>query len=292
MSTHAGLRAVVSAALLLVASTAAAVTTAAQPAMAATDLLVVTDISPTSSVHTKGVFVPCPSGTVVVGGGGTVSNGSNRVHLNALFADEFGNGFWAGAAEIRPGDYTATWRVRVYAICGPESLNPLYLSHQSLANNGPHQQVQVECPRGMNLVSVGASIDEQQNYVMIDDMEALSDLRTANIWAVNREDPAPHAWTATAFGVCVNQFAIAGLERIESTSASNFLVKDHTTRCPRGKQLYGLGAAKLNAGGHALYQTLQPQPQNSPDWATALVRPDPTGAPKAWSVKVQALCAT
>lgn len=281
----------IAAVLLLAASTAAAVATAAQPAAAATDLIVVTDISPTSSVHTKGKFIQCPSGTAVLGGGGIISNGSNRVQLNSLFADGSSNGFWAGAAEIRPGDYTANWRVRVYAICGPDRLTPMYLSNQSLPNNGPYKQVQVQCPRAMKLVSVGASIDEQQNYVMIDDMEALSDLRTANVWAVNREDPAPDTWTVTAYGVCVSEFAISGLERIESTSASNFLVKDQTTECPRGKQLYGLGAANLNSGGHALYQTLRPELDNPPDWANALVTPDPTGAPKAWSVKVQALCA-
>lgn len=281
----------IAAALLLTASTAAAAVTTAQPAVAATDLIVVTDISPTSSVHTKGKFVQCPSGTAVLGGGGIIINGSNRVNLQDLFADGSSNGFWAGAAEIRPGDYTANWRVRVYAICGPDRLTPMYLANQSLPNNGPYKQVQVQCPSAMRLVSVGASIDEQQNYVMIDDMEALSDLRTANVWAVNREDPAPDTWTVTAYGVCVSQFAISGLELIESTSASNFLVKDQSTACPRGKQLFGLGAANLNSGGHALYQALLPELDSSPDRASAQVKPDPTGAPKAWSVKVQALCA-
>lgn len=282
---------VIAAALLLTASTAAAVATAPQPAAAATDLIVVTSISPTNSVHTKGESVQCPRGTVVLGGGGTISNGSNRVHLRTLFADDFYNGFKAGASEIRPGDYTASWRVRVYAICGPAQLIPMYLSHQTLDNNPPYQQAQVQCPRGVRLVSVGASINEQGNYVMIDDMEVLSDLRTANVWAVNRENPAQTTWTVTAYGVCVNEFAISGLELIESTSPSNFLVKDQSTHCPRGKQLYGLGARKINDGGNALYQTLTPEPDNSPGWANALVTPDPTGSPKAWSVRVQAICA-
>lgn len=179
----------------------------------------------------------------------------------------------------------------MYAICGPERLSPLYVSHQTLPNNGPYKQAQVQCPRGMRLVSVGASIDEQSNYVMIDDMEALSDLRTANVWAVNREDPAPGTWTVSAYGVCVNQSAISGLELIETTSPTNFLAKDQSTYCPRGKQVYGLGAAKFYSGQDALYQTLRPEPDNAPGWANALVTPDPTGASKAWSVKVQAICA-
>jgi hypothetical protein len=284
-------RMIAAAVLLLTASAVAAVAAAPQPALAATDLVVVTNISPTNSVATKGEAVQCPSGTVVLGGGGIISNGSNRVHLDTLFADGFLNGFRAGASEIRPGDYTSSWRVRVYAICGPQRLTPLYVSHQTLPNNGPHKQAQVQCPRGMRLVSVGASIDEQSNYVMIDDMEALSDLRTANVWAVNRENPAPGTWTVSAYGVCVNQFAISGLELIETTSPTNFLVKDQTTFCPRGKQLYGLGAAKFHSGKDALYQTLRPEPDNAPGWANALVTQDPTGASKAWSVKVQAFCA-
>jgi hypothetical protein len=259
----------------------------AAPAHAANGIVVVNSISPSNSVSAKVEFVPCPAGTKVLGGGGQLVNGANRVHFSTLKPDGDANGFWAGAAEIRPGDYASTWRIRAYAICGPALAGLQYLTTESVVNSNATRQQQAVCPVGKRMISAGAEIYDEFEYVVLDDVEVLSDLRTANVWAIEREVGTTYSWSLVAHAVCANSSAVAGYQRVEVSSTSTTGAKSITLTCPAGKTLYSTGFAQAGSGGHTLLQGLVPDA--GPAAFHASITTDPTGAP-SWSIKAQGIC--
>jgi hypothetical protein len=70
--------------------------------------------SPSTSTTSKSVFLACPAGKRLIGGGARVNGGSPRVALLTSFPDD--DNIWRASA----GETTATgasWSLRVYAIC-------------------------------------------------------------------------------------------------------------------------------------------------------------------------------
>lgn len=265
------------------------------PAQAAVSVQVVTANSSTNSASAKGLTITCPTDTEVLGGGGYVVNGANRVHISALrpmpgVNSGFPDTFAVGASEIRPGDYASGWSIHGYAICGAAPAGLEYVSAASAVNSSSTRHVELACPGTKKLLSVGAIVFDEDDHVVIDDIAVKNDLRSADVWAVEREDATVFSWSVNAYGVCVNGNAVAGLTLVQTTSVTNGNNKVSTATCPVGKKLLGAGFAQSMAAGHTLVQQISP---NSPaQSAAAGAVNDPTGAPNPWSLTAQAICAS
>ncbi|GIH02537.1 hypothetical protein Rhe02_06040 [Rhizocola hellebori] len=277
--------------LLAVAAMTVAATILAGPAPSLADpgdVVVVADQSATTSVSQKSVTVTCPDGTHVYGGGGYIWNGARRVHIAATAPIDGGVNWtqWAvGGAEIRPNDYTSSWRVHGYAICGPWLPGLEYVSVESLVNSTTTRHAHLTCPGTKKLLSAGASILDQAAYVVLDDIAITSDLRSVDVWAIERESGTAFSWSVVAYGVCVNSSAVSNLNRVQQASASTVGDKTRDADCG-GQQVYGIGMSQANSAGHTLLQSIIPADTDG----TTTVRTDPTGAPEAWSVSTQLVC--
>jgi hypothetical protein len=254
------------------------------------DIVIVTDQSQTNSVEAKGVFVTCPSGTHVLGGGGYVWNGSRRVHIASNTPVDGGvnwTQWWVGAAEIRPNDYTGSWRVHGYAICGPWLPGLEYVVEQSLENSTSTRHAHLACPGTKKLLSAGGEIWDEADRVVIDDIGISSDLKSVDVWAIERGAGTAFNWSVVAYGVCVNSNAVANLRRVQSSSASNLVDKTQVADCD-GQQVFGIGMTQAIAAGHTLLQSIIPS--EGAVNGTVAVRHDPDGAPNPWSVTTQLVC--
>jgi hypothetical protein len=263
------------------------------PARAAVDFDI--SIVYAESAHTSGASmtldVTCPGNRAVIGGGGGVSNGGNRVHVSVLAANGVQDRFRVGAAEIRPGNYTNSWQVYGYAICANNSalLGLSYISAESLENSNASRHQRVTCPAGQRVISAGAAISSgESGYIVLDDLQITSDLRSVDVWAVEREGGTNDDWSVFASAVCINTSTLTGLRLVESTSPWGPGIKTLATNCP-DQRVLGLGMALSNSGGHTVLQRLVPE-ENSPG-ASMTIRPDPSGVPDDWQAKLQAVCA-
>lgn len=75
-------------------------------------------VSPSTSTTSKSVFLACPTGKRLIGGGARVNGGSPRVAILTSFPDN--DNTWRASA----GETTATassWTLTVYAICAVAS---------------------------------------------------------------------------------------------------------------------------------------------------------------------------
>lgn len=271
--------------LLAAAMMAAAATGVATPAQADPgDIIVVTEQGLLNSVDKKGLQVECPNGLSVLGGGGFIHNGAKRVHLsNSAPVD--GDTWTVGAAEIRPGDYTSSWRVHGFAICGPTLSGLEYVTTQSLQNSTSTRHARATCPGTKKLLSGGGLIQDATENVVLDDISYTSDLKNVDVWGVERETGAVATWSVHAFAVCVNANAVSNLNRVQVTSASNVNDKFVSADCG-GQQVYGIGASQSLAAGHTLLQSLS---ATDIDGHIA-VEADPTGVPNAWTATAQLIC--
>ncbi len=75
----------------------------------------VTQLGPLDSNPNKLVFVPCPAGTKVTGGGAYISPQVNQLAVIRSEPGTGGNGWIAHAGEVVP--YGGDWRVGATAIC-------------------------------------------------------------------------------------------------------------------------------------------------------------------------------
>lgn len=254
------------------------------------DITVVYDQSFTSSGVSRTVFVSCPLGQRLLGGGGGVWNGSSRVNIGGMRPDGGSDQFVVGASEIRPGDYTGSWRVYGYAICATNGhlLNLSYVEEESLENSNVNRHARATCPVGKTLLSAGATINGANSHTVLDDIQITGDLRSVDVWGVERETGTVETWSITAYAVCAANNALTGTQLVEVTSASSAGTKNLEESCD-DQRLVGLGFALNNAGGHTIPQRIAPVDVDVPD-ASLSVRPDPTGVPGNWSAKLQLVC--
>jgi hypothetical protein len=121
--------------------------------------------------------------------------------------------------------------------------------------------------------------------MVIDDIGITSDLKSVDVWAIERGAGTTFSWSVVAYGVCVNSNAVANLHRVQSTSASTVNDKTEDASCG-GQQVYGIGMTQANAAGHTLLQSIVPSDGDG----SVTVKRDPDGAPKPWTVTTQLVC--
>ena len=113
----------------------------------------------TDNGHARAVTATCPAGTLVVGGGESLSNGFGQVSPTDL---QFGtNTVYAAAAPDDDG-YTQPWSVTAYAICAPAGLPGLQRVYKfpTTQNSDPRRSETAVCPAGQQAIGGGWSVSQ------------------------------------------------------------------------------------------------------------------------------------
>jgi hypothetical protein len=142
-------------ACMTVMGVVAAVCVVAAPAQAIPGLVRVAATSANDSSSPKSVSAVCPAGTVVLGGGGQITNGAGQVLLTALEPVNASNSYHARGHEDDDG-YNGNWQVTAYAMCARAPAGLQYMSRTGVEQSATFgHYVTVQCPTGKHLIGYG-----------------------------------------------------------------------------------------------------------------------------------------
>jgi hypothetical protein len=273
--------------LVLAALAAAPPATAAVPGLE----LVVRGSGP-SSVN-KSAVAACPEGKRLLGVGGHVRRGANRVLIDRV---ESTLGFDTRQATVHASEFggvtPTAWSVRALAICADEPLggvatqrtNPPVPDSQSRKSasteNGP-------CQGGDRLTGAGGAILGAEGEVVLDRVIPRLELGSALARGVE-SPPTPADWQVRASHLCSP--ALPGQELVVKRGRSDSRNKHATARCPAGKRVVGTGGEIVGNDGQVGITYLRPDP----DLRRVHVRGAEFGQGTAgnWAVRAYAICAT
>jgi hypothetical protein len=265
----------------------------ATPAMAVPGLIVTIDWSDESgSEEPKAAMATCPAGTVVLGGGGDIVNGTGEVRLLSLIP--FDNGaspdtFYAYASEDYDG-YAGNWSLVAWAIRGSGVSGWQKVSNTS-TSNGPADifGLSATCPNGKKVIGAGANILGFVNYNFLDGIQPASNLSTVWVEAA-QEEAFELPIQVTAHAICINP--IPGQQLVSaSTTSTSSSGKYISVTCPAGTKLHGTGASLSGAVGEVYLNRVGLIGAGAVAGADIEAYEDETGAAANWQATAYAICA-
>jgi len=261
---------------------------AASPAAAVTGLVYRSDISAFDSETEKSATASCPTGTRVLGGGGSITGADSHVHLTRLQPSGISDTYTAVAVERSA--YAANWRVNAYAICGNAPAGLEYVSFHTGSDSEPTKEATASCTGSKKLIGLGARIEGGSGQVVIDDMKPFGPLTSARVVAYEGPGGYDGSWHMWAYGVCANP--LAGLEVKWAATDDPMDSQDDTVSvaCPVGKKVHGVGGLITGALGEVSFSGVYPAATlNS---ATVVAAEEPNGYLSNWWSEVFVICAT
>ena len=228
----------------------------------------------------------CPRGLKVTGGGGELSGAGalGQVLFRNIRPNEALTNVSVQAIEDADGA-AADWSVAAHAICATPPPGLERVAAVSPGNSA-NKAVTASCPASKKLLGTGGEIAGGAGQVYLDDIRPNASLTGVNVAGMEDENGFAGSWSVTAYAVCAN--AVAGLERVSATSATNSNGKNATVNCPVGKQAVGAGA-ELGPGAGRLLSSV---------WATAgltagiaIAGEDENGTTTDWWVRAYLICA-
>jgi hypothetical protein len=278
-------RAICAAVAVLVTASAVVVAT---PAFAVPGLVAVTVTSAeVGSESFKGANAVCPAGTKIVGGGADVLGGSHSVRIAGINPAPLlpnPNSLWATAHEDSLG-YSGSWSLRAWAICAPGLTGwEVVLADNTGPVNG-YAFATAVCPAGKKVIGAGGRSAGKPS-VILDSINIAADLQsvTAEVVAIDGATPVAHA-----YAICINP--IPGQQHVALNLRPVSGDQTLTLLCPSGTKAHGLGGGMTGAGGQSYLDELAPTGA-SLTGVHIDAREDVTGNPAAWSVNLQAVCAS
>lgn len=264
----------------------AALTAVAAPATAVPGLVRTTATTVADSTQTKEALAPCPTGTRVLGGGGTINGGAGNVHFIRLQA--LGSSDRFAAAAMEDGNYPGSWSVTAWAICGQAPAGLSYEAFNTVNDSDSHKRANIECPAGKVAVSHGVRVMGSTGHVIIGGFGPTVGLHGTS--AVATEDPHgdPADWDLWAHVVCAS--SLPGQELVWANAIPADSDADIVTvSCPSGKRVHGLGSTISQSWGEVLHAALVPNAALTAVTVNAIE--DGNGAAFDWWTRVYAICA-
>lgn len=154
----------------------------------------------------------------------------------------------------------------------------------SATNSASFKSASAVCPSGKVVVGTGARINGGGGDVVLDEVIPREDRVT--VGAYEDEDGTAANWSVTAFAVCANRPSGYTITSATSTSAVRFETELSAT-CPAGRRALGGGAEVTGGLGEVSIDDVFPSDTASHSKGFA----DPTGNPRAWSLRAYAICA-
>ena len=180
-----------------------------------------------------------------------------------------------------------TWSVHAIAHCATPPPGLVRVAVTS-ASTSADKSVSAACPSGTRLLGTGGEIINGGGQVALNDVIPGSGLQTATVRAMEDQNGTTANWSVTAFAICANP--VAGLERVDATSASDSSGKFVTASCPAGKRAVGAGAELTGGGGQVVLDYIGGTVANLAT-TKAQAKEDEDGTTANWTVRSFAICA-
>jgi hypothetical protein len=181
----------------------------------------------------------------------------------------------------------------VYVRCGYHHYDTGFIgdtevvTFHTAANSDTTNEVVAPCPADRVVVSAGGRVSGGDGEVVLDDLAIVPATNSVRVRAVETENGSANNWSLWAFAVCAEPTSLPGYEIVDDPGISTTGDKGKTLHCPGTKSLVGFGASMTGANGNAHFTKLEPE-----SFAGAVESiVDETGAPAAWTMQVQAVCA-
>jgi hypothetical protein len=228
---------------------AGALLTVAPAAQAVPNPVRVVATSSSSSQTQRVVFANCPSNLALYGGGAQIiidSGTPGGVMLSSVAPFMTDLRTMVGIAYER-GSFAGSWRLRVFAICGPREAGlQLAVGFSSIAM-GERQTAQATCPAGTRPYGGGASISSGEDDIYLERVTPGLNGYTATGRVA--APPIDRFWQMVAYVICgkTGGFSFSRLDGGSSTSP-----RELDVACPAGSRVHGAGAEILGGDGRIL----------------------------------------
>lgn len=256
----------------------------------------VTQTSASNSDSARSVSARCPRGKVVLAGGARIVGGGLHVLLRGSYPGHSSSRHeWLATAEEILGGTTAKWSLQAYAVCATKPAGLAYVRAESPFNSNSPKAHAAVCPRGTELIGVGARVRGASHRVGINRMTILSrrsdSARAAEVVGTDR------AWAVTAHATCAKSLQQSFRESSVRSVVGPARSGTAFASCPFGSRAYGVGFQ--TAGSLTTLNRLAPmelRPTQIPllpalpvgGWAT--VSELTPWTLNQWSLKAQVIC--
>ncbi|WP_191841612.1 hypothetical protein [Catellatospora chokoriensis] len=267
----------------------------AVPAAAVSGRVVVSATTPTNLAF-KIAEAACPTGTLLLGGGGRVIGGNGVVQLNHSGPRSDGRAWSAIAYEhaaYRDGVLIVAtpWAVQSWAICGTgvTGHSIVHTEFTTLAGQTTGT-AKAYCPKGRKAIGLGGSV--HKSPYILDDLVVDADLGMVTVQWNRAREAAPGDYAdVTGYGdvwaICVAP--VPGQQRAYASSPFSTSDKAVVAYCPPGTTVHGVGGALAGADNGAKIEAMMPW--TTSDTVSVSARQMAYGMSTPWQATALAICA-
>ncbi|MCX5599268.1 hypothetical protein OOK29_14055 [Streptomyces phaeochromogenes] len=249
--------------------------------------------TPSNSDNYKSADARCPTGTVVLGGGGQISGAGGRVGLRVVNPHRESNGRYrvtVAAAEI-PFGTAQNWQVRAYAVCGKKPAG-YYLTgwKKSVTDRDrTFKTAAATCPGNRKPLGYGAKITGADGNASLRSMFVPAHLpRTVSVSGSEAATNARSRWSVSSQAVCAD-VSVGQREKNGDWST----VRSASVFCPADRRPLGAGvmlSATQQTLRNLLVRAVYPFTLFGGGGSAAQVSEDWNGTSGAWKVRAQVIC--
>ena len=259
---------------------------------------VVVQESPVGSEATKQLKVSCPAGRMALAGGWAVLDGTGAIlDGNATYSEPTWD---AGAWQVNAQNvsaYSATWKLRVRAICG--STDPTFgyevAAQESAVGSEALKQLSLRCSSGKTALGAGWAVLDATGAILEGRTTYLEPAYDASGWMANAQKVSTFTptWKLRVRELCATATSTAGYEVVVRESPlGNEATKQLQASCPTGKQALGAGWAVVDGSGATLEgRATYAEPAWDASGWTVNAQKVSTFAP-TWKLRLRMVCAS
>ncbi|NNN37260.1 hypothetical protein HLK59_44400 [Streptomyces sp. S3(2020)] len=247
-----------------------------------------------NSDNYKSADARCPTGTVVLGGGGEISGAAGRVALRVVNPHREQNGQYrvtAAAAEISLGT-TQKWQVRAYAVCGKRPAGYFITDWATSVENHSDaaKTATATCPVGKKPLGYGAKVKGADGNASLRTLQVLAfQPRTVLVSASEAPMNTLSPWSVSSRALCAN-VSVGQREKVGGLSATGFAA----VPCPADRRPLGAGvtlSANAQTRRYLLIRALYPFLLFGGSGSAAQVSEYGNGTSGTWKVGARVICA-
>jgi hypothetical protein len=257
----------------------------ANPALALTQQVLVTSVSPSDSASTKAVTVSCPAGKKVVGGGGGFTPQLNHPDATgrvSLIGWRPGSNATGDFVEVRAlevdGAHPASWYAAAIAMCASPPPGWQIVSQVSASASTSTRSVTANCPAGKIAIGLGGWVTGAgAGRVHLTGAYPTAGLAGVTATAAEVEAGIETAWTVTSYAICIaaegpRVHVIHGSSPVFGATSAG--ARELTDQCLPGTVASGVGARVI--GDTRRVRLAWAFPNNTNVGATVRVKAGPT----------------
>ncbi|MGW3424858.1 hypothetical protein [Streptomyces phaeochromogenes] len=250
--------------------------------------------TPNNSDSYKSADVRCPTGTVVLGGGGEISGAAGRVALRVVNPHRESNGRYrvtVGATEISFGT-AQKWNVRAYAVCGKRPAGYYFTDWKTTVKNhtAAFKTATATCPAGKKPLGYSAKVTGADGNASLRSMHISAfSPRTVSISASEAPMNSLSSWSVSSRALCAN-ISVGQQEKTGDLSATGFAA----VPCPEDRRPLSAGvtlSTDARTRRYLLVRAVYPFTLFGGSGSVAQVSEYRNSTSGAWKVRARVVCA-